>query len=49
MAAEQGLANLTKDKLSVVKSYMYDEFVDGESPEMDGMGKLNFDDLIIGK
>jgi len=33
--------------LSVVKTYMYNEFVD--DGDNSGMGKLNFDDLIIGK
>jgi len=46
---ETKIAQAEQSIVSVVKSYMYDEFVDGESPEMDGMGKLNFDDLIIGK
>lgn len=44
---ETKIAQSEQSILSVVKAYMYDEFVDGD--ENSGMGKLNFDDLIIGK
>jgi hypothetical protein len=43
---ETKIAQAEQSVLSVVKSYMYDEFVEDENS---GMGKLNFDDLIIGK
>ena len=39
--AEQGI-------VGVVKTFMYDEFKD-ESKSNDGMGKLNYDEIIIGK
>jgi hypothetical protein len=44
---ESKLAQAEQSVLSVVKAYMYDEFVD--DGENSGMGKLNFDELIIGK
>lgn len=43
---ESKIAQSEQSVLSVVKAYMYDEFVEDENS---GMGKLNFDDLIIGK
>lgn len=43
---ESKIAQAEQSVLSVVKAYMYDEFVDDENA---GMGKLNFDDLVIGK
>jgi hypothetical protein len=43
---ETKIAQAEQSIISVVKSYMYDEFVDNENS---GMGKLNYDDLIIGK
>lgn len=44
---ETKIAQSEQSITSVVKSFMYDEFT--ENPETDGMGKLSFDDLIIGK
>ena len=44
---ETKIAQSEQSITSVVKSFMYDEFTG--NPETDGMGKLNFDDLIIGK
>ena len=41
------VAQTEQSVIAVVKSFMYDEFVDDK--QMDGMGKLDFDDLIIGK
>jgi len=43
---ESKIAQAEQSVQSVVKSYMYGEFVGDEN---EGMGKLNFDDLIIGK
>ena len=43
---ETKIAQSEQSILSVVKAYMYDEFVEGENS---GMGKLNFDELVIGK
>lgn len=43
---ESKIAQAEQSIISVVKSYMYEEF---EEKKTDGMGKLNFDDLIIGK
>jgi len=43
---ETKLAQAEQSVLSVVKAYMYDEIVDDENS---GMGKLSYDDLIIGK
>jgi hypothetical protein len=43
---ESKIAQSEQSILSVVKAYMYDEFVEGENS---GMGKLNFDELVIGK
>ena len=44
---ETKIAQSEQSILSVVKAYMYDEFVD--DGENSGMGKLNYNDLIIGK
>ena len=44
---ETKIAQSEQSITSVVKSFMYDEFK--ETPENDGMGKLNFEGLIIGK
>jgi hypothetical protein len=43
---ESKIAQSEQSILSVVKAYMYDEFVEDENS---GMGKLNFDELVIGK
>jgi len=43
---ESKIAQAEQSVQSVVKSYMYDEFVGDENS---GMGKLNFDELVIGK
>jgi hypothetical protein len=43
---ETKIAQSEQSILSVVKAFMYDEFVDDENA---GMGKLNFNDLVIGK
>jgi hypothetical protein len=45
---ESKIAQSEQSILSVVKAYMYDEFVDNDN-EIGGMNKLGFDDLIIGK
>ena len=44
---ESKIAQAEQSISSVVKAYMYDEFVEDE--EIGGMTKLGFDDLIIGK
>jgi hypothetical protein len=44
---ETKIAQSEQSIISVVTSFMYDE-VTSKEPN-DGMGKLNFDDLIIGK
>jgi hypothetical protein len=41
------VAQAEQSIIAVVKSFMYDEFVDNKGIE--GMGKLDFNDLIIGK
>jgi cell division protein ZapA (FtsZ GTPase activity inhibitor) len=47
---ESKIAQTEQNVTSVVKSYMYDEFSDGNENGMgSGMDKLNFDELIIGK
>ena len=43
---ETKIAQSEQSILSVVKAFMYDEFVEDENS---GMGKLNFDELVIGK
>jgi hypothetical protein len=45
---ESKIAQAEQSISSVVKAYMYDEFVDNDN-EIGGMNKLGFDDLIIGK
>jgi len=44
---ESKIAQAAQSITSVVQSFMYDEFTSKESN--DGMGRLNFDELIIGK
>ena len=44
---ESKIAQAAPSITSVVQSFMYDEFTSKESN--DGMGRLNFDELIIGK
>jgi hypothetical protein len=46
---ESKIAQCEQSIISVVKNYMYDEFVDNEDMGKGGMDKLSFDDLIIGK
>lgn len=43
---ETKLAQAEQSVVSVVKAYMYDEF---ESKDSEGMGKLNYDEIVIGK
>jgi hypothetical protein len=43
---ESKIAQSEQSILSVVKAFMYDEFVEDENS---GMGKLNFDELVIGR
>jgi hypothetical protein len=43
---ETKLAQAEQSVVTVVKSYMYEDF---ESKEMEGMGKLNYDEIVIGK
>lgn len=45
---ESKIAQAEQSITSVVKSYMYDEFKD-DSKSSDGMGKLNYDEIVIGK
>jgi hypothetical protein len=45
---ESKIAQAEQSITSVVKAYMYDEFKD-DSQSNDGMGKLNYDDIVIGK
>ncbi len=45
---ETKIAQSEQSITSVVKAFMYDELTD-ESDNNDVTGKLNFDDLIIGK
>jgi len=45
---ESKIAQTEQSVIAVVKSYMYDEFVDN-SENQGGMNKLNFDELVIGK
>jgi hypothetical protein len=44
---ESKIAQTEQSIISVVKSYLYDEFV--EEDQIGGMNKLQFNDLIIGK
>lgn len=45
---ESKIAQAEQSITSVVKAYMYDEFKD-DSQSTDGMGKLNYDEIVIGK
>ena len=45
---ESKIAQAEQSIVGVVKTFMYDEFKD-ESQSNDGMGKLNYDEIIIGK
>lgn len=45
---ESKIAQSEQSISSVVKAYIYDEFVNDDK-EIGGMNKLGFDDLIIGK
>jgi len=44
---ETKLAQCEQSIISVLKTFMYDEFADEET--IGGMGKLDFKDLVIGK
>lgn len=44
---ESKIAQTEQSIISVVKAYLYDEFVDED--QIGGMNKLQFNDLIIGK
>jgi len=43
---ETKLAQAEQSVVTVVKSYMYDEF---EGKDSEGMGRLNYDEIVIGK
>jgi len=43
---ESKIAQSEQSVVSVVKAFMYDEF---EETHNDGMGKLNYDEIVIGK
>jgi hypothetical protein len=45
---ESKISQAEQSIVGVVKTFMYDEFK-GESQPNDGMGKLNYDEIIIGK
>ena len=45
---ESKIAQAEQSVVSVVKTFMYDEFKH-ESQSHDGMGKLNYDEIVIGK
>ncbi len=45
---ESKISQAEQSVVSVVKTFMYDEFKD-ESQSNDGMGKLNYDEIVIGK
>ena len=45
---ESKISQAEQSIIGVVKTFMYDEFK-GESQNNDGMGKLNYDEIIIGK
>ena len=45
---ESKISQAEQSIVGVVKTFMYDEFKD-ESKSNDGMGKLNYDEIIIGK
>jgi hypothetical protein len=44
---ESKIAQSEESITSVVKAFMYDEVVDEK--DVDGMGKLDYSDIIIGK
>ena len=44
---ESKIAQTEQSIISVVKTFMYDEFADEN--DLGGMGKLDFKDLVIGK
>lgn len=44
---ESKIAQCEQSIISVVKTFMYDEFADEN--DMGGMGKLDFKDIVIGK
>ena len=44
---ESKIAQAEQSITSVVKSYLYDEFTTDDS-KISGMGKLDYDDLVIG-
>lgn len=45
---ESKISQAEQSIVGVVKTFMYDEFKD-DSQSNDGMGKLNYDEIIIGK
>lgn len=45
---ESKIAQAEQSIVGVVKTFMYDEFKEGPQSN-DGMGKLNYDEIIIGK
>ena len=45
---ESKISQAEQSIVGAVKTFMYDEFKD-ESQANDGMGKLNYDEIIIGK
>lgn len=45
---ESKIAQAEQSIVGVVKTFMYDEFKD-QSHSNDGMGKLDYDEIIIGK
>lgn len=45
---ESKISQAEQSVVSVVKTFMYDEFKD-DSQSNDGMGKLNYDEIVIGK
>ena len=44
---ESKIAQCEQSIISVVKTFMYDEFADDDN--LGGMGKLDFNDIVIGK
>lgn len=44
---ESKIAQCEQSIISVVKTFMYDEFADDDN--LGGMGKLDFKDIVIGK
>ena len=45
---ESKIAQAEQSVVSVVKTFMYDEFKH-DAQSNDGMGKLNYDEIVIGK